>query len=132
MHTRLRPLALVLSLAVWTACHHNKSKGEQAAAPAGPPVVSFTNQSLEMVRLYVVLSNGQQVPLDGTVQSGQSARLTLPGGLPVGGETVQFVARLTSRGRVVGSGPVSVRPGDSFQITLPPAGNTLNVLPGAP
>ena len=97
-------------------------------AAAGPESVqiAFENQSLEQADVFAV-SRGTGARRLGTVFSGRSAALTLPGDLARRGD-VALVARLLS-GYTVGSGVLGVGPGGSVKVTLPLDRKTLVVLP---
>jgi hypothetical protein len=113
-------LALAGALALG-GCARNMAAG-------GPESVeiAFDNQSLEQADVFAV-SRGTGARKLGTVFSGRSETLTLPGDLARRGD-VGLVARLLS-GYTVGSGVLGVGPGGSIKVTLPLDRKTLVVLP---
>jgi hypothetical protein len=93
--------------------------------------VTFENQALDVASVYAIGTSGEPYRI-GTVAGGRTERLRLPAALVSSGTTVNFVARPLATSRLATSGPVSIRPGEGVRLTLPPAENTLSVLPGGP
>ena len=120
--------ALLASAGGATACSIFRSKGG-ASGPAAR--VTFVNQSTEQANVFAVATSGESYRI-GTVAGGRTEQLRLPAGLVAFGPTLHFVARPLATRRVATSGPVTISPGDSYTITLPPAQNVLSILPGRP
>ena len=91
-------------------------------------VVIFDNQSFAQADVYAVRAGGGGSFRIGTVFPGRRETLRLPSSA-LGGGTVTIVARLLASSRVPSSGPLSLAPGDSLEITLPPDARVLTVLP---
>lgn len=136
MHPNHRPLsrrALVrvalaaLLLAPATGC---KSLFGRGTAPQGPGArIAFVNQSNEQASVFAVATSGESFRI-GNVPAGRTETLTVPRSVLGSGSTVQIVARRLATSRGISSGPITIRPGDEFTVTLPPSGNNLAVLPG--
>ena len=95
--------------------------------PSGPPVVTFTNESLDMTTVYAIRSGGDAVRV-GTVPPGRTERLRLPVGITNGGPINIIAVPLAGR-RAASTGPLSLGPGERLSITLPVGQNILSVLP---
>jgi hypothetical protein len=123
----LSRLALAAALLAPTAaCSIFRSK----TGPTPPAArITFVNQSTEQANVFAIGSSGEQYRI-GTVPGGRTDRLTIPRSALGSGFTVTIVARRLATSRAISSGPITVSPGDEFTVTLPPAGNTLAVLPG--
>ena len=100
----------------------------RSAAPQPAARVTFVNQSTETTDVFAVATSGETFRI-GAVGAGRTERLTVPRSVLNAGATVSILARRLATARGVSSGPITVRPGDEFTVTLPPAGNTLAVLP---
>jgi hypothetical protein len=129
----VRYLARYLALAALLApvggaagCSIFRSKGG-ASGPAAR--VTFVNQSTEQANVFAVATSGESYRI-GSVPAGRTERLSIPRSVLGSGPTVSIVARRLATARGVSSGPITVRQGDEFTVTLPPSGNTLAVLPG--
>ena len=61
--------------------------------------------------------------------AGRTDTLRIRGGFVPTGAGVDFVARIFASSRAPRSGPVALHPGDWLEVNLPPAENTLSVLP---
>lgn len=104
--------------------------GAMAGSQAPPATIAFVNQSTEQANVYAFGMNGDPRRI-GTVAPGQTQQLRLPSGLIASG-SVHIVARPLATRRLAVSGPITIGPGDTFTVTMPPGQNTLNVLPGLP
>ena len=91
--------------------------------------VVFVNESLDQADVYAVTSGGGDPVRIGTVMGTRTETLTLP---PQFASGVAFVvtARLLAHAGALGSGQLTLRPGESVQIRLPSDERTLVVLPG--
>jgi hypothetical protein len=120
---RLRRCApFILLLAVATACGPlRRGTGPQ------PAVIYFTNESLDQASVYVV-GPGLDFRRIGTVFPGRTDTLTVPADVTARG-TVNIVARLLARSELPQTGPVSVRAGEQYRVTLPINGLLLSFLP---
>ena len=133
MSRTLRCLSLASALVAVTAC----SRGRQAepGAPgepaASPPVITFTNQGLDQVSLYVIRPGGDMRRLT-SVMGGRTETLTLPRDLAYSAGPVTIIAVPLATNRAASTGPITVRPGDRLTITMPISQNSLVVLPAPP
>jgi hypothetical protein len=118
---RTMALAVVSSLAV-TACgpFHRGSQPES--------VVVFHNQSGDQADVYAIGSGGQPIRV-GTVFAQRTETLRLPLSVTGAADRVNIIARIFASGRIVASGPFSISPGESMDVTLVPEQNMLAVLP---
>jgi hypothetical protein len=96
--------------------------------PSDSAHVVFVNESLDQADVYAATSGGDPVRI-GTVMGTRTETLTLP---PQFASGVAFVvtARLLAHAGALGSGQLTLRPGESVQIRLPSDERTLVVLPG--
>ena len=113
-------------LAPATGCKSFLGRGP---APEPAARVTFVNQTSEQASVFAVATSGEMYRI-GNVPAGRTERLVVPRSVLGSGFTMNIVARRLATSRGVSSGPISVRPGDEFTVTLPPAGNSLAVLPG--
>jgi hypothetical protein len=121
---RLWLLALALLL-VGSAPACGKFRRGVNAAPA---VLVFSNESLDQAAVFVVVP-GLQAARIGTVMAGRTERLTVPPDLVARGGSLNIVARLLARSARPSTGPVSLYPGEEYQVTLPPDARVLVFLP---
>lgn len=100
---------------------------------AGPPpaVLYFTNESLEQAAVFIA-APGLGFRRIGTVFGGRTDTLTVPADLVTRGGTLNIVARLLARSDVPQTGPVSIRPGESYEVRLPLEGRLISFLPAGP
>lgn len=121
-----RPSRLVVlaSAALLGACSRNQVETEPGNVPAA---VIFSNESLSQSDLFAVMSGSSESRKLGTVFAGRTETLRLPYDMAQRGN-VSLVARLLD-GRLVSSGMVSIRPGDTVHVELPMSHNMLMVLP---
>ena len=99
-----------------------------------PAVIYFTNESLEQVSVYLV-GAGINFRRIGTVFPGRTDTLAVPADLASKGGTLNVVARMLNRAGMVNradiaqTGPVSIRPGQEYQVRLLPESSLLAFLP---
>jgi hypothetical protein len=93
-----------------------------------PTVIYFTNQSLDQAAVYIAAS-GLDFRRIGTVAAGRTETITVPSDLATRAATVNIVARLLARSELPQTGPVSIRPGERYEVTLPPDARLLSFLP---
>jgi hypothetical protein len=119
---RIAVVLLILGSAV--------SCGPLRRGPAPPPtIIFFTNEALDQAAVYIAAS-GLDFRRIGTVTSGRTETLTVPPDLATRG-TVNIVARLLARSELPSTGPVTIIPGERYQVRLPPDARTLSFLPAA-
>jgi hypothetical protein len=96
---------------------------------AGPPPAAliFTNESLDQATVYIV-APGRDFRRIGTVMAGRTDTLTVPTDLATRG-TLNIVARLLARSDLPQTGPVSIRPGEQYEVRLPPNSRLISFLP---
>ena len=120
----LRRLAPVVLILAGTAACGPLRRG--AGQP--PAVLIFSNESLDQATVYLVAS-GLNFRRLGTVFAGQVDTLTVPADLATRGGTLNIVVRLLARSEVPQTGPVSIRPGEQYQVTLPLNSRLISFLP---
>jgi hypothetical protein len=117
-------LVPVLVIAVAAACTPQR-RG------AGPPsaYLVFSNNSLSQADVFVV-AQGLGARRVGTVMAGQTDTLVVPADIANRGGTVNVVARLLARNQAPQTGPVSILPGETYEVRLQTDGRLLSFLPG--
>jgi hypothetical protein len=116
-------LALLLTAA---ACgSFRRGSGQSSSA------IIFSNESLDQAAVYVV-SPGVEFRRIGTVIPGRTDTLTVPADLVARAGTLNIVARLLARPDVPQTGPVSLVPGEKYQVRLTTDAKILSFLPAAP
>ncbi len=115
----------VLILAATAACGPLRRGAGQP-----PAALIFANESLDQASVYIV-GPGVDFRRLGTVFAGQTDTLTVPAGVAVRGP-VNIVARLLARSDVPQTGPVSIRPGAQYEVTLPLNSRLISFLPARP
>jgi hypothetical protein len=93
-----------------------------------PAYLVFSNNSLTQADVFIV-SPGFGSRRVGTVMSGQTDTLRVPADIATRGGTVNIVARLLARNQVPQTGPVSIFPGEMYDVRLPTDGRLLSFLP---
>ncbi len=104
-----------------------------APTPEVPAFVVFENQTLFEATVFATARGG--VPRRvGIVAPNRTQTLALRGDVLAAGGAggVTISARLLADRRMPTTGPITVRPGDRFRVTLPTAANILSVVPDAP
>jgi hypothetical protein len=115
--------AAVLLLGTAVSC------GPMRRGPTPPPtLIIFTNEALDQAAVYMAAS-GLDFRRIGTVTSGRTDTLTVPSDLSMRGGTVNILARLLARSELPSTGPVTILPGERYQVRLPPDARTLSFLP---
>ena len=115
------PLAAILAAAA--AC------GPMRRGPSTPPaVIYFTNESLDQASVFLV-APGLDFRRIGTVMPGRTDTLTVPSDMANRGGLLNLVARLLARSELPQTGPISLRPGEAYQVRLPPDARLLSFLP---
>jgi hypothetical protein len=90
-------------------------------------VVVFHNQSTDQADVYALGSGGDPIRI-GTVFAGRTDTLRVPA-TATAANRVNVIARIFGNGRVVVTGPFSLGPGDSMDVTLTSDEKMLSVLP---
>ena len=115
------PLAAIL--AATAAC------GQLRRGPSTPPaVIYFTNESLDQASVFLV-APGLDFRRIGTVMPGRTDTLTVPADMANRGGPLNLVARLLARSEIPQTGPITLRPGEAYQVRLPPDARLLSFLP---
>jgi hypothetical protein len=107
-----------------------------AAAACGPfhrgnqpdAVVVFHNNSTDQADVYALGSGGAPIRV-GTVFPNRTESLRIPPDVMGGANRVNIIVRVFASSKVVASGPFSLGPGESMDVTMPPEENLLAVLP---
>ena len=126
LHTHAR-LVLGVSLALALALGGTACSRMARPADAAPPVLTFSNESLDMVTVYGLRPGGDAYRL-ASVSAGRTDTLRLPASLSSAG-TITIVAVPLAGARAASSGQISVGSGTQLAITLPMSQNILTVLP---
>lgn len=117
---RLAPVVLMLAT---SACGPLRRGSDQP-----PATLIFTNESFEQATVYIV-APGLDFRRVGTVFAGRTETLTVPADLAVRGGSLNIVARLLARSEVPQTGPVSIRPGERYRVTLTSDAKLLSFFP---
>lgn len=123
---RAAALPAVVILATVAACGPLR----RGPTPA-PAIIYFTNESLDQASVYIV-GSGLGFRRIGTVMAGRTETLTIPADVAVRSGTLNIVARLLARSDVPQTGPVSIIPGERYQVRLLPESRLLSFLPAGP
>ena len=98
--------------------------------PGLPPAyLIFSNNSLTQADVFLV-AQGLGARRVGTVMAGQTDTLLVPADVANRGGTVNVIARLLARNQVPQTGPVSILPGETYEVRLQTDGRLLSFLPG--
>jgi hypothetical protein len=127
MYDALRRIGLVVVAALAAACSSATRTG--TAGTDRPAVILFTNQALDQAAVYAIRSGGD-VRRIGTVPSGRTETIVLPRDFVSAG-SITIVAVPLASNRAASTGPVTMRPGDRYAVTLPTSENILSLLPAA-
>ncbi len=106
---------LLCALALPACAHHSAQSA--ADATQAPTVLRVANQSLYDMDIYMLRDSGDRVRL-GSVNSQQTADLTIPAGLIYGVSQVRFIARRFPRTGAEISQSITVTPGDTVKMTI--------------
>jgi hypothetical protein len=91
-------------------------------------VVIFRNESLEQADVYAVRSGGSQIRI-GTVFPGRRELLRVSSTISSAGASISIAARILASSQRPTTGPLTLSPGDTVEVTLPASLNTLTLLP---
>ena len=91
-------------------------------------VIVFRNQSPDQADVYAIGSGGAPIRI-GTVFAGRTETLRVPTSVTGASSRVNVVARIFASGRLVVTGPFTLMPGDSMDVTLTSDEKILSVLP---
>jgi hypothetical protein len=122
VYRRLAWVAPTVLIAAATAC----GPVRRNAGPA-PATLVFTNDALYEAPVYVVVP-GVEARRIGTVMPGQTETLVVPVDLTTRAESVNIVARVPSR-FIPQTGPITIRPGQRYEVRLPPDARMLSIVP---
>lgn len=117
-----RALVVVAAAMALTSCgpFHQGSQPES--------LVVFRNQSVDQADVYAIGSGGDPIRI-GTVFAGRTETLRVPSSITGASSRVNVLARIFPTGRVVVTGPFTLMPGDSMDVTLTGDQKILSVLP---
>ena len=125
MRSTLARFSLVVALVApmaGVACSRAVQAGD-----TDEPVLTFTNESIDMATVYVSRPGGELRRIT-SVMPGRTDTLSLPS-IVTSGSTVTIVAVQMAGTHVASSGPISIGPGVRLAIRLNASGNALSVLP---
>ena len=123
MSTQIRHALVAIAAALALAGCGPFHQGNQPES-----VVVFRNQSPDQADVYALGSGGDPIRI-GTVFSGRTETLRVPTSVTGASSRVNVVARIFATGRVVVTGPFTLMPGDSMDVTLTSDEKILSVLP---
>lgn len=118
----LRLLSFLLIVVVAACSSVRRGPGQD------PAYLVFSNNSLTQADVFIV-SPGFGARRVGTVMSGQTDTLRVPTDISTRGGTVNIVARLLARSQAPQTGPVSIFPGEMYDVRLATDGRLLSFLP---
>ena len=118
---RLAPMATILFAVA--ACGPRRQSSAQPST-----TIVFSNESIDQATVYVV-APGRDFRRIGTVLAGRTDTLTVPADMANRG-AVNIVARLLARPEVPQTGPVTIRPGELYQVRLANDARMLSFLQG--
>jgi len=116
-------IALIAAAFALTACGPFRHGASQPDA-----IVVFHNQSPDQADVFALGSGGDPIRI-GTVFAGKTESLRVPETVTGGSNRVNVIARVFPTGRIVSSGPFSVEPGGSMDVTLTSDEKMMSVLP---
>jgi hypothetical protein len=93
-----------------------------------PALLYFTNESLYQADVFITAA-GLGARRIGTVMAGRTDTLVVPTDLATRGGTLNVVARLFSRSDVPRTGPVSIVPGERYEVKLSSDARLISFLP---
>lgn len=117
-----RGIALAFALVATAAC----GPFHRGAEPES--IVVFHNQSTDQADVYALGPGGDPSRI-GTVFAGRTETLRVNQAITGGANRVNVIARIFPGGRVLSTGPFSLGPGDSMDVTLSTDEKILSVLP---
>jgi hypothetical protein len=117
-------LVLAILLAATAGCGFSRRGGRPP-----PTVLVFTNESLAQADVFMVMQ-GMGARRIGTVMSGRTDTLFVPPDLASRGGSVNIIARLLAHRAVPQTGPVSIVPGEIYEVRLSSDTRLISFLPG--
>ena len=117
-----RGIALAAALVVTAGCGPFHRGANQEG------VVVFHNQSIDQADVYALGPGGDPTRI-GTVFAGKTEMLHVNQSIIGGANQVNVIARIFPGGRVISTGPFSLGPGDTMDVTLSSDERILSVLP---
>ena len=131
MSRQLRHPARVVLLAATLLAASSCGRLHRGDETVPDAVLIFVNESLDQADVFIVVP-GSETRRIGTVMGGRTDTLVVPRDIATRASTVDVAARLLARSMVPRSGPISISPGDWYQVRLPIDEKTLVVLPANP
>jgi hypothetical protein len=119
----LRRAAPAIAIAAVAACAPFRR-----SADLPPAELVFRNESLTQADVFIV-GQGLNARRIGTVMSGHTDTLIVPTDISARGGTVNIIARLLARSAAPRTGPVSINPGERYEVTLSVDARMLSFLP---
>lgn len=123
MRIQIRRAAVAVAAALTLAGCGPFHRGNQPES-----VIVFRNQSLDQADVYAIGAGGDPIRI-GTVFAGRTETLRVPTSVTGASSRVNVVARIFASGRLVVTGPFTLMPGDSMDVTLTSDEKILSVLP---
>lgn len=114
---KLRPILLALIIAGAPACNAFRH-GSQPADQSGPTILEVDNRGFVDMTVYAI-RNSQRLRL-GVATGNRKTTLTIPPALVTGMTTLRFVADPIGGARPSVSEEITVTPGDTVGLMIPP------------
>jgi hypothetical protein len=114
--------AIIVAVAAACGPFRRNAPGPQPAS------IVFANNSLSQADVFIT-AEGLGARRIGTVMAGQTQTLSVPTDIATRGGPVNVVARLFGSSRVAQTGPVTILPGEKYEVRLPSDARLLSFLP---
>ena len=118
MNRRLLTLALAAVISAASGCIHRTAAQEAADAAAPRTFVRVENQAFLDANIYVIAGGTRQRL--GTTSGAGTQTFEIPRGIMFGPTQLSFLIDFIGRRRTPISDVISVRPGDTVVLTIPP------------
>lgn len=114
--------AVVAMLATVAACHHTPTPGrDDNAGPQAESRVRVENQAFLDMNVYIISSTGGRQRL-GTVTGNTTQEFAIPAYIIGPANSVRFLCEPIGSNRAPISNSLSVQPGETVTLTIPPNG----------
>jgi hypothetical protein len=109
---------LGICVAIAAACSRPVQTGN--GQPTGPTRIRVVNQGFPDMNIYVISSGGERVRL-GTSTGNTTMTFNIPDYLVANGASIRFLADPIGGTRAPVSNEISVQPGETVELTIPPS-----------